>query len=436
MTLPTGPRTRARPAGRPRPSAHRRPLRSRLLTAAIGALFTAIPLSCSWTSAPSDASPTGALPATASPAGEAGADPRSASRAVGDPVSAAARVPAEPLGWLLAGIDDVAEPDPGLVAALHIAANAARVAHGARTAIWDEGLARAARQHAAELATRNVLDHLSLDAERRTVADRLARAGSPYTTHAENLAAVPQGFDAAGATVDGWLESPGHRANLLWPDFDRVGYGTALGASGTVFVTQVLAQAPWVPLDWSTTLVEVGSLRLTLELAVDAPSSVLIEVDGVQTQRTLEAGTQGWSVDVSSPGPWEVLVGVPGTAAGRFTIDDAGSVSANGRWRPDERRVRPREIVRVRSASVETLFREVVRLQLALPTNAAELVVGATQVPGANRGGGLIAADLELRDGAELLVGLAAPAGDGLLAVRHRWLLRRDGASILWAARP
>jgi len=351
-------------------------------------------------------------------------------------LSAAARGPAAAGGWLLAGIDDVTEPDPGLVAALHGAANEARAAHGAPTALWDDGLARAARQHAAELAARNVLDHLGLEPDRRTVADRLARAGSPYTTHAENLAAVPPGFDAARATVDGWLESPGHRANLLWPDFDRVGYGTALGAGGTVFVAQVLAQAPWVPLDWSTTLVEVGTLRLTLELVVGAPSTVLIEVDGVQAQRTLEAGTQGWSVDVASPGPWEVVVGVPGAAANRFAIDDAGSVGASGRWRPDERRVRPREVVRVRSASVETQFREVVRLQLALPTTTAELVVGATQVPGANRGGGLIAADLELGDGGELLVGLAAPAGDGSLAVRHRWLLRRDGASILWAARP
>jgi hypothetical protein len=33
-------------------------------------------------------------------------------------------------------------------------------------------------------------------------------------------------------------------------------------------------------------------------------------------------------------------------------------------------------------------------------------------------------------------VGLAEPRDDGALAVRHRWLLRRDGGSIAWAARP
>jgi hypothetical protein len=339
-------------------------------------------------------------------------------------------------GWLFPGVDDVTEPNPELVAALHVAADVARAAHGAQATLWDEGLARAARQHAAELAARNVLDHSGLDPERRTVADRLARVGSPYATHAENLAAVPPSLDAVQATIEGWLESPGHRANLLAPDFDRVGYGTALGANGTVFVTQVLARAPWTPSAWSTTLLEVDTVRLTLELAVAEPTTVLIQVDGAQAQPAFTAGTRAWTTEVAPPGPWEVLVAIPGSAPGRFTIDDAGSVGGDGRWRPDDGRVRPRAIVRVRSATVEERVREVVRLRLTLPTPEAQLVVGAIQLHGANRGGGLIETELELDDGAELLVGLAEPRDDGALAVRYRWLLRRDGASIAWAARP
>ncbi|MFO8150488.1 MAG: CAP domain-containing protein [Trueperaceae bacterium] len=339
-------------------------------------------------------------------------------------------------GWLLPGVDDVAEPDPDLVAALHVAANEARAVHGVQATVWDEGLARAARQHAAELAARNVLDHLGLEPDRRTVADRLARVGSPYATHAENLAAVPPGLDTARATVDGWLESPGHRANLLAHDFDRAGYGTALGADGTVFVTQVLAHAAWIPLDWSTTLFEVDTVRLTLELAVAEPTTVLVDIDGAQAQPAFDAGTRAWATDVAPDGPWEVVIGIPGTTPGRFTIDDAGSVSRDGGWFPDDGRGRPREVVRVRSVSLEHRVRDVVRLRLALPTPAAQLVVGAYQLPGANRGDGLIEAEFELTDGAELIVGLAEPGDDGTLAVRHRWLLQRDGASIHWAARP
>ncbi|MFU8889529.1 MAG: CAP domain-containing protein [Trueperaceae bacterium] len=431
-------RTRSRPADAPPARRLRRPSRHALLTAAFVALMGAVPLACTWTAAPGGAVPTGGPPV-----GEAAAGPTAPTlTATGAaPERGAATPGATPLptpagSWLLPGIDDVAEPNPDLVAALHVAADEARAAHGAQATVWDEGLARAARQHAAELAARNVLDHQGLEPDRRTVADRLARVGSPYATHAENLAAVPSGLDAVRATLDGWLQSPGHRANLLAPDFDRVGYGTAVGADGTVFVTQVLARAPWAPSDWSAALLQVGAVRLTLELAVAEPTTVLIDVDGAQAQPAFAAGAWAWTTEVAAPGPWEVLVAVPGSAPGRFTLDDAGTVGGDGRWRPDDGRVRPRESVRVRSASVAEGVREVVRLRLTLPTPAAQLVVGAVQLPGANRGGGSIEAELELADGAELLMGLAEPRDDGALAVRHRWLLRRDGASIAWAARP
>jgi uncharacterized protein YkwD len=438
MTPATDPRTRARPPSRQRLRRRRPPARSTLLTVAFVALLGAAPLSCTWATTPGGPGAPGS-----SAAGE-GAAERTAQGLTTDgfavdpgaPSPGATPRPTDTGGWLLPGVDDVVEPNPDLVAALHVAADEARAVHGAQATLWDEGLARAARQHAAELAARNVLDHQGLDPERRTVADRLARVGSPYATHAENLAAVPPGLDAVRETVDGWLRSPGHRANLLAPDFDRVGYGTALRADGTVFVTQVLARAPWVPSDWSTTLLQVGTVQLTLELAVAAPSTVLIDVDGAQAQQAFGAGARAWTTEVVPPGPWEVLVAIPGSAPGRFTIDDAGTVGGDGRWRPDDGRVRPRETVTVRSASVADGVREVVRLRLTLPTPAAQLVVGTVQLPGAHRGGGLIEAELELDDGAELLVGLAEPREDGALAVRYRWLLRRDGASIAWAARP
>jgi len=450
MTPAAGSKTSQRDAVVQRPGRSRRPRRARALTAALGALIALTPLACTPTAAPGEAAPAAASPAAAASPGVAPVDPGTATPSAADaatgagvgtaraaePVATALRDPAVVGGWLLAGLDDVAEPNPDLASALHQVANEARADHGAPAAAWDEGLARAARQHAAELAARNVLDHQGLEAERRTVADRLARSGSPYATHAENLAAVPPDFDVPRATVEGWLGSPGHRENLLWPGFDRAGYGTAIGAGGTVFVVQVLAQAPWAPLTWTTTLVELELVRLTLELAVAESATVLIDIEGVRTQHRLDAGNVSWVADVAPPGPWEVVIGAPGATPGRFTIDDAGTVGLDGRWRPDDRGVRPREVAQVRGASVEPYVREVVRLQLVLPTEAAELVAGAQQVAGANRGGGLIEADLDLGDGAELLVGLAEPREDGALAVRHRWVLRREGSVVQWVARP
>ena len=58
----------------------------------------------------------------------------------------------------------------------------------------------------------------------------------------ENIAA---GFDSTGATCRGWMNSPGHRANILRPSFTRVGAGYASGESeyGRYYV-QVFADVP------------------------------------------------------------------------------------------------------------------------------------------------------------------------------------------------
>ncbi len=46
----------------------------------------------------------------------------------------------------------------------------------------------------------------------------------------------PQSF--AKTAVEGWLASPGHRANILSPEFDRSGIGVGLNAT-TAYATQV-----------------------------------------------------------------------------------------------------------------------------------------------------------------------------------------------------
>lgn len=38
--------------------------------------------------------------------------------------------------------------------------------------------------------------------------------------------------------VDSWMNSPGHRANILNPDYDRAGIGVAVDAEEAVYATQ------------------------------------------------------------------------------------------------------------------------------------------------------------------------------------------------------
>lgn len=58
---------------------------------------------------------------------------------------------------------------------------------------------------------------------------------SGLRTVGENIAA---GYRSAASVVRAWLNSPGHRANILNPDFTRIGLGLAAGAGGTRYWVQ------------------------------------------------------------------------------------------------------------------------------------------------------------------------------------------------------
>ena len=48
--------------------------------------------------------------------------------------------------------------------------------------------------------------------------------------------------ELAGEVVRAWLDSPGHRDNLLAPRYTHEGIGVAFGEDGMVFVTQNLSE--------------------------------------------------------------------------------------------------------------------------------------------------------------------------------------------------
>ena len=83
-----------------------------------------------------------------------------------------------------------------------------------------EVLHRVAQAHAEDIAARGRLDHRGSDGA--GLAARLHRAGYDYSLAAENLA---EGTGDAAATVALWMQSPGHRANLLLPGVRDIGIG-------------------------------------------------------------------------------------------------------------------------------------------------------------------------------------------------------------------
>lgn len=91
---------------------------------------------------------------------------------------------------------------------------------------WNDQLAQAAQGHAADMAAKNYFDHNSQDG--RTPWQRIAATGYQGRMLAENIAA---GQRTPEAVVQGWLNSPGHCANIMNPGLKELGVGYATGGS-------------------------------------------------------------------------------------------------------------------------------------------------------------------------------------------------------------
>lgn len=121
-------------------------------------------------------------------------------------------------------------------------ANSARRRHGARALVMDPAMTRVAERYARELARRGEVEHLSPTPGLRTFRERIASEGVRARVGGENLARLTASERLLGErTVRAWLESPGHRVNLLDPIFARTGIGVWLGADGIWYVVQVYA---------------------------------------------------------------------------------------------------------------------------------------------------------------------------------------------------
>jgi uncharacterized protein YkwD len=97
----------------------------------------------------------------------------------------------------------------------------------------DDRLAQAAAAHSADMAAQAYFSHTSLDGS--TPWDRAKRAGYEWPS-AENIAA---GNATAQATMDQFMNSPGHRNNILNCDHQAVGVGRATGGPYRYYWTQL-----------------------------------------------------------------------------------------------------------------------------------------------------------------------------------------------------
>ncbi len=117
--------------------------------------------------------------------------------------------------------------------------NHERANHGVPALVMRSDLCGVARGHSQEMAEYNYLNHENIAG--MSAADRLTNAGIAWRTCGENIAYNSGYADPAARAVVSWMESPGHRQNILNEAFTHTGVGVAQGASGTYFFTQVFA---------------------------------------------------------------------------------------------------------------------------------------------------------------------------------------------------
>ncbi|MEM9131318.1 MAG: CAP domain-containing protein [Actinomycetota bacterium] len=116
--------------------------------------------------------------------------------------------------------------------------NVERAAASCPALALDPSLNAAADGHSEDMAANGYFAHEDLAGN--GPGARIAASGYAGANWAENIAT---GFPDPAGVVTGWMNSEGHRANILNCAYVHMGIGYAVGGTGTVYWTQVFGAA-------------------------------------------------------------------------------------------------------------------------------------------------------------------------------------------------
>ncbi|PTM93030.1 sigma-70 family RNA polymerase sigma factor [Streptomyces sp. VMFN-G11Ma] len=105
--------------------------------------------------------------------------------------------------------------------------NQERAKAGCQALTEDPQLEKAAQGQSDDMAARAFFDHTNPDGA--DPGQRITAAGYKWSTYGENIA---QGQQTAAAVMESWMNSPGHRANILNCSFKDIGVGVHKGSGG------------------------------------------------------------------------------------------------------------------------------------------------------------------------------------------------------------
>jgi uncharacterized protein YkwD len=104
---------------------------------------------------------------------------------------------------------------------------------------WNTKIADVARSHSMRMATKRFFSHE--DPKYGGPDNRLSTAGIAWRRCGENIFEEYGERDPVQSAVRGWMQSSGHRKNILTREFTHTGIGVAIGRNGGYTITQMFA---------------------------------------------------------------------------------------------------------------------------------------------------------------------------------------------------
>lgn len=117
--------------------------------------------------------------------------------------------------------------------------NRERILNNLPTLAWHDEAAQVGFEHAVDMRVRNFFDHTNPDGIGPST--RLSNAGVAWWSMGENIA---RGQDTPQQVVDAWMNSTGHRANILNSNYTHLGVGVHIGPPQGPWWVQVFLRPP------------------------------------------------------------------------------------------------------------------------------------------------------------------------------------------------
>lgn len=155
---------------------------------------------------------------------------------------------------------------------LIILTNVDRTSNGVPALLPDDSLRSVARFRSEDMVARNYFSH-NIPPDGHLVFAELDARGIRYLRAGENIGRTNQpDYLAVGTVEQAFMNSPQHRAILLWPGYTSLGTGAAARSDGMKVYTVLFTQAPSPAPTQQVMETTLPSPIATVEQATESPS--------------------------------------------------------------------------------------------------------------------------------------------------------------------